>query len=79
MSNEYPHGVKVVLPNMHTNEAQVITFMGDFDKRKLRKMLRKTLFINDKRSLMFIIDTFVVKLKPMSMDAMLEQFSDEEA
>lgn len=76
---QYKYGAKVVLPNMETGEAQVITLTGSFDQRKLRKMLRKMLHINDKRSLMFIIDNFVVPLKPMTVEGMLEVFADAEA
>jgi len=79
---QYPHGAKVVIPNMETGEAQVLTFTGSFDQRKLRKMLRKTLFINDKRSLMMIIEHFTVALRPVTQEEMislLEAEADAEA
>ena len=75
--NEYEHGAKVVLPNMLTGEAQVLTFVGSFGVRKLRKMLRKCLFINEKAQLDLIVKQYTVKLKPMTMEAMLDLYDEE--
>ena len=77
--NEYEYGAKVVIPNMLTNEAQVLTFKGSFGVRKLRKMLRKCLYINEKRHLDLIIKEYTVKLKPVTMDQLIAAVSDEKA
>ena len=77
MTTQYPHGVQVVLPNMETGEAQVVTLRGSFGVRKLRKMLRKILYINQRDQLDYLIKNYVVPLRPVTMDEMLEVYANE--
>ena len=74
---KYPHGVQVILPNPRTGEGVVVKLMGSFDDRRLRKMLRKILYINQKSQLEFVIKHFVSPLRPVTMDEMLGVYADE--
>ncbi len=77
MKTQYPHGVQVILPNIMTGEAQVVTLRGSFGVRKLRKMLRKILYINQRDQLDHLIKHCVVPLRPVTMDEMLEVYANE--
>lgn len=72
-SQRWAFGAMFSLPNPETNEVTTLTFKGSFDRRKLRKMLRKSLNQRnvDTVTLDYIIDTYSVKLKPLSMADML--------
>jgi len=67
----YPFGVEFALPNFETGEVTKLTFRGSFDRRKLRRMLRKSLVTNPTAvELDFIIDTFSTRLRPLNRDEM---------
>ena len=71
--NEYEHGCRVMIPNFDGGDATVLTFTGSFDKRKLRRMLRKCLTgVSDKRILDALIKHCTQRLVPVSTQQMIE-------
>lgn len=67
----YPFGVEFALPNMETGEVTKLTFKGSFDRRKLRRMLRKSLVSNPTTvEIDFMIDNFSTRLRPLNKDEM---------
>lgn len=79
----YPWGVQITLPVFGTPEGETaseqFTFQGTFDRRKLRKMVKKT--INPKLTTDeadFIIDNFSTKLRPVTMEEMIAEAQDNE-
>lgn len=79
----YPFGVQITIPSMDadagTVAATTLTYQGSFDRRKLRKMLRKT-FVSpmNTNQLDYIIDNFATKLRPVSMQEVLDWAGTDE-
>lgn len=70
-SKFYAYGVQIIIPNLD-GDPQQITFTGSFDRRQLRKMLRKTLGGSWKvEELDFIIDNFSTKLRRATMEEVI--------
>lgn len=79
----YPFGVQITIPSMDGAEGEVaattLTFQGSFDRRKLRKMLKQT-FVSpmNTNELDFIIDNFATKLRPVTMQEVLDWAGTDE-
>ena len=72
----YAYGFMLVLPNIETGERTKLTFQGSFDRRQLRKMLRKTLVASfTTEQLDMIIDEYGTRLRPMSRDEMQAMYT----
>lgn len=70
---DYPHGCRVMVPNDNmSGEVTVLTFNGAFDKRKLKRMLRKSLIgVSDPRILDALIKHCTQKLVPVTMEELI--------
>lgn len=77
----YPHGIEITIPNIETGDHKKLVFRGSFDRRKLRKMVRKSLVANlTVEQIDWLIDNYGVKLRAMTneeIDTMLHNLHEE--
>lgn len=80
----YPFGMQITLPQMGTPEgevgAEVFTFRGSFDRRKLRRMIKATIQPSlTTQEADFIIDNFGTKLRPVTMEELIAEAQTDDA
>lgn len=77
---QYPFGFQLRLPQTDPGqtEAEVITFQGSFDRRKLRKMVRKSLGVKmTVEQIDWLLDNFGTPLRQVTMDELIAEADAE--